>query len=66
MSACFRPTLDPPLLIADEPTNDLDSKNAQIVIDALFNRVLSGEAGLLYATHDEALANRADRVLALQ
>ncbi|MDR1015409.1 MAG: ATP-binding cassette domain-containing protein [Coriobacteriales bacterium] len=57
--------LDPPLVIADEPTNDLDAENARIVTDALFGRVLSGEAALLYATHDESLAARADRVLAL-
>jgi putative ABC transport system ATP-binding protein len=57
--------LDPPLVIADEPTNDLDAENARIVTDALFSRVASGEAGLLLATHDEKLANRADQILHL-
>lgn len=64
--ACARALLlNPPLIIADEPTNDLDAENAKIVVDALFKRVESGEAGLLYATHDPELAQRADNVLRL-
>lgn len=58
--------LHPPLIIADEPTNDLDVDNAKIVVDALFERVESGEAALLYATHDPELAARADSVLYLK
>jgi ABC-type lipoprotein export system ATPase subunit len=57
--------LDPALIIADEPTNDLDAANARIVLDALFARVHTGEAGLLFATHDESLAQRADGILKL-
>ncbi len=58
--------LKPPLVIADEPTNDLDAANAKIVVDALFERVKAGEAALLFATHDPALAARADKVLYLK
>jgi putative ABC transport system ATP-binding protein len=57
--------LDPPFIIADEPTNDLDKENARTVISTLFARVHSGEAGLLFATHDKTLAKRADAVLEL-
>ena len=57
--------LDPKLIIADEPTNDLDEQNAQLVIEALFAPVRQGKAGLLYATHDKALAERADRIVRL-
>ena len=57
--------LNPRLIIADEPTNDLDVANAANVVDALFSRVESGEAGLLIATHDAALAERADDILEL-
>ena len=57
--------LDPALIIADEPTNDLDAENAQLVIEALFAPVKKGEAGLLYATHDMSLAKRADRIVRL-
>ena len=54
--------LEPALIIADEPTNDLDGENARRVVDALFRRVEAGDAGLLLATHDPALAQRADRI----
>ena len=58
--------LKPPLIIADEPTNDLDAENAKIVVNALFERVEKGEAALLFATHDPELAARADEVLYLK
>ena len=57
--------LNPALIIADEPTNDLDPKNAKIVVDALFKRVGEGSAGMLVATHDAELAKRADRTFEL-
>lgn len=57
--------LAPPIVIADEPTNDLDAASAQSVADALFAHVERGGI-LLYATHDEALAARASRVMHLE
>ena len=55
----------PDLIIADEPTNDLDPENAAKVVDALFAPVVEGRAGLLIATHDAELAERADAVFRL-
>ncbi len=57
--------LNPHIVIADEPTNDLDAASAQTVIDALFAHVQAGGV-LLFATHDPELAERADRVMHLQ
>lgn len=51
---------DPELIIADEPTNDLDRDNVARVVDALFARVRAGESALLFATHDMGVAARAD------
>jgi ABC-type lipoprotein export system ATPase subunit len=45
----------PPILLADEPTNDLDPANARVVVDALFAACQEGGA-LLLVTHDHALA----------
>ena len=56
---------DPALIIADEPTNDLDAENSARVVDALFARVATGDAGLLIATHDQDLAARADTIVVL-
>lgn len=64
--ACARALfLHPSLIIADEPTNDLDEENKRIVIDALFEPVKRGEASLLFATHDSSVANLADEVINL-
>jgi ABC-type lipoprotein export system ATPase subunit len=56
--------LAPSLVIADEPTNDLDVASAGVVIDALF-KVCSRGGALVFATHDRELAARADTVLEL-
>ena len=55
---------DPPLIFADEPTNDLDSESARLVSEALFGRLVDG-AALVIATHDPALIQRADTVVDL-
>ena len=56
----------PQALLADEPTGNLDSKTAEQVFDLL--RGLNLERGLtvIMATHNERLAARADRVLAMR
>jgi putative ABC transport system ATP-binding protein len=57
--------LEPPLLLADEPTGNLDSATGAAIIELLF--ALNRERGstLVLVTHDPALAERADRVVAL-
>lgn len=57
--------MNPRIIIADEPTNDLDEESAQTVIDALFAYAADGNA-LLYATHDIDLAQRAATIMTLQ
>lgn len=56
--------LQPALLVADEPTSDLDEETAQLVTEELF-AVLQWNGSLLLATHDHALAAQAQRQLAL-
>lgn len=50
---------DPPLIVADEPTGNLDSRNSQIVLAALEELPARGKT-VVYVTHDHALASRAD------
>lgn len=54
---------DPPLLLADEPTGELDTKNATIVIEYL--RKVNRELGktVIMVTHDPRTARMADRIL---
>lgn len=53
---------DPLVLLADEPSGNLDRDNAAVVERALFERARTG-AAVVIATHDERLAERCDRIL---
>ncbi len=53
----------PRLLLADEPTGNLDAATGGKIIDLLFERASSAGAGLLVITHDPAIAERASRVV---
>jgi ABC-type lipoprotein export system ATPase subunit len=53
---------DPPIVIADEPTGNLDSKTAEAVF-ALFARLASAGKTIVMVTHDNALAKRVSRAV---
>jgi putative ABC transport system ATP-binding protein len=55
----------PKLVLADEPTGNLDETTADAVFDALLDLTRNSGAGLLLVTHSERLAARADRRLHL-
>ncbi|MEM9381404.1 MAG: ATP-binding cassette domain-containing protein, partial [Planctomycetota bacterium] len=55
--------LDPPILIADEPTGNLDSKTGERVLEILLDEQTARGVSLLLVTHDERLAARCQRVL---
>jgi putative ABC transport system ATP-binding protein len=57
---------DPPLLIADEPTGQLDSETGRAVMDLLRALVRARGMTVLVATHDPTLVGLADRVLVLR
>jgi putative ABC transport system ATP-binding protein len=58
--------LDPPLLLADEPTGNLDSATGGAIIERLFTLNRERGSTLLLVTHDPALAERADRIVSLR
>jgi putative ABC transport system ATP-binding protein len=55
---------DPPLLVADEPTGNLDSKSANTIID-LFEALARGGKTVLMVTHDPSLTSRTTRNLTI-
>lgn len=55
----------PTLLLADEPTGNLDPTTAAKVMDALIAQTREHHASLVLVTHSQAAAARADRVLKL-
>jgi lipoprotein-releasing system ATP-binding protein len=56
---------DPPLVLADEPTGNLDTETSDQVFDLLRQRNAERETAFLIVTHNPALALRCDRVIEL-
>ncbi len=57
---------DPDLLLADEPTGNLDGETGEQVIDILFERAQRHGTTLLLITHDRAIARRCSRIVQLR
>jgi lipoprotein-releasing system ATP-binding protein len=56
----------PVLLLADEPTGNLDQTTAEVVLAELLSIVRERGLGILIATHDPLVADRLDRVVRLE
>lgn len=56
----------PTLVLADEPTGNLDAQNGQIILNLLFELTQQHNQSLLIVTHSKAVADRADRTLILE
>jgi putative ABC transport system ATP-binding protein len=57
---------NPPLLLADEPTGNLDSKTGASILDLLRNLLKSNQLTLVLVTHDLEIASHADRIVHLR
>ena len=55
----------PPILLADEPTGNLDSATGQLVIDLLLRLHRDQGSTLLLVTHDPSLAEQTERIITL-
>ena len=56
----------PALLLADEPTGDLDEQNSEAVFDLMQRLHRTHRLTSILATHNRALAQRCDRILSLE
>ena len=57
---------EPPIVMADEPTGNLDSSNGRLVLDLLLERNKTAGTTLVLVTHDVEVASRADRKIVLK
>jgi len=57
---------EPALVLADEPTGNLDQGNGVVVADVLFRLARERQAAVVLVTHNRQLAQRADRILLLE
>lgn len=58
--------IKPPILMADEPTGNLDSQNGQHVLDLLLQMNREEQTTLILVTHDRKLADYANRIITLR
>ena len=56
---------EPAVLFADEPTGNLDSRTGATIMELMFELNLSSSTTLVLVTHDNELAERCDRIIAL-
>lgn len=56
----------PALILADEPTGNLDSHTGEVVLDLLADVVRESQAAMLMVTHSEDAARRCDRILRMK
>jgi len=56
---------NPPLLLADEPTGNLDQATGAVVVDLMFDLARKNGTAVVLITHDPALAARADKVFTM-
>lgn len=55
----------PPVLLCDEPTGNLDSKNSREVLDLLLDLTAQTQITLIVVTHDEKIAHAMDSILVI-
>jgi putative ABC transport system ATP-binding protein len=56
----------PKIILADEPTGNLDSANSQSMIDLLFDYTKKSKTALVMVTHDTSIAERCDRIIEIK
>jgi ABC-type lipoprotein export system ATPase subunit len=55
-----------PLVLADEPTGELDARNENVILGALCELRDSSGSTVVVVTHSDRVAHRADRVIEIQ
>ena len=56
----------PKIILADEPTGNLDSANSESMMDLLFNYTKKSKTSLVMVTHDNSIAEQCDRIIEIK
>ena len=56
----------PKVILADEPTGNLDSANSESMMDLLFNYTKKSKTSLVMVTHDNSIAEQCDRIIEIK
>jgi putative ABC transport system ATP-binding protein len=56
----------PKIILADEPTGNLDSANSESMMDLLFEYTKKSKTSLVMVTHDDSVASRCDRIIEIK
>ena len=57
---------EPDILLCDEPTGNLDSKNSEAIYELLFDLKSKSNTAIVIVSHDEKLASKVDSVIRLK
>lgn len=57
---------NPKILLADEPTGNLDGKTGDVIVDLMFELHAQQETTMILITHDDTLARKCDRIIRLE
>jgi ABC-type lipoprotein export system ATPase subunit len=63
VAICRALITSPKLILADEPTGNLDPANKQIILDLFFEQLAGSDRGFVVVTHDSLVAEQCDRVV---
>lgn len=58
--------LNPKLILADEPSGNLDSENSKLIMSLLFKYCKQNRSSLVLVTHDQMLAKECDRIIEIK
>jgi lipoprotein-releasing system ATP-binding protein len=57
---------NPEIILADEPTGNLDEENTEIMLEMLFNVRKDSDLSIVLVTHDRSIADRSNMIFELK